>query len=250
MKLPLDKLAEVPHDARMIEAIEHLLTLQDKDQRLRSFRHELAAVPVEIAAKQRLIAEAAARLEAARTRAKEIEVQKKTMEVEVASKREQVNRYKTQQMQTRKNEEFSALAHEIETVEKAISGIEDQELELMEEAETLKPAIAAAEQTHEADKSKYDAQIAGLVEKEANLNSRITDLEQTRQAASAAIDEDLLERYQRLFHTKNSAAVVALEHDVCTGCHMKVTTQTSVELRAEKSIVSCPQCGRILFGEK
>ncbi|MFA7346048.1 MAG: C4-type zinc ribbon domain-containing protein [Terrimicrobiaceae bacterium] len=231
----------------MIEAIEKLLATQDKDRRLRTFRAELAAIPAEKAAKERLIAEAAARLENARTRAKEIEVQKKSLEVDAASQRDQIARYKTQQMQTRKNEEFSALSHEIETVEKSITRIEDREIELMEEAEALRPQISSAEQTCAADKARYEAQIANLGEKEANLKSRISELEDARQKAAAEIEEDLLDRYNRLFQTKNAAAVVALEHEVCTGCHMKVTTQTSVELRAGKTIISCPQCGRILF---
>jgi len=231
----------------MIEAIEKLLAIQDKDQRLRTFRTELGAIPAEKSAKERLIAEAAARLENARSRAKEIEVQKKSLEVEAASKREQIARYKTQQMQTRKNEEFSALAHEIETVEKSVTQIEDREIELMEEAEALRPQISSAEQTCAADKARYAAQIANLGEKETNLKTRISEIEEARKTSAAEIDEDLLDRYNRLFQTKNAAAVVALEHEVCTGCHMKVTTQTSVELRAEKSIISCPQCGRILF---
>jgi len=230
----------------MTEIIAKLLSLQDKDQRLRTLRTELDALPAEKATKERLIAEAAARLDQARTRSKEIEVQKKTLEVEAAAKREQIAKYKTQQMQTRKNEEFSALSHEIEGVEKAVSTIEDREIELMEEAELLKPQIAAAEQAYQQDKSKFEGQITVLAEKTGNLNARIAELETARTAAAAEIDEDELDRYERLFRTKNGLAVVALEHDVCTGCHMKVTTQTSVELRAEKSIVSCPQCGRIL----
>jgi predicted nucleic acid-binding Zn-ribbon protein len=231
----------------MIEDIEKLLALQDKDQRLRTFRVELNALPGEKAAKERLIAEAAARLETARTRAKEIEVEKKSLQIDAASKREQINKYKTQQMQTRKNEEFTALAHEIEGAGKIVSQLEDREIELMEEAELLKPRILSAEQTHAAEKSKYEAQIAALAEKDANLKTRISELEEARKKSAAELDEDLLERYERLFETKHGAAVVGLEHEVCTGCHMKVTTQTAVELRAEKSIVSCPQCGRILF---
>lgn len=231
----------------MLEAIEKLLAIQDKDQRIRTFRIELAALPKEKAAKERLIAEAAARLDNARSRAKEIEVRKKSLEVEAAAKRGQIDRYKTQQTQTRKNEEFSALAHEIEAAEKVIIQLEDKEIDLMEEAESLKPEITAAEQTHAADKTKYEGQIANLVEKEGNLTARIAEMESARQQAVNDIEEDLLGLYDRLFQTKNATAIVALEHEVCTGCHMKVTAQTSVELRAEKSIVSCPQCGRILF---
>lgn len=231
----------------MTETIADLLALQDKDQRLRTLRTELEALPAEKAAKERLIAEAAARLEAARARSREIEVQKKSLEVEAAAKREQIARYRTQQMQTRKNEEFTALAHEIEGAEKVVTEIEDRELVLMEEAEALRPQIAAAEQTYQSEKLKYDGQIAVLGDKAENLKSRIAELEAARVAAAAAVEEDLLDRYDRLFRTKGGTAVVALEHDVCTGCHMKVMTQTTVELRGEKSIVSCPQCGRILY---
>ncbi len=230
----------------MIESIATLLALQDKDQRMRTLRHELDALPEEKAAKQRLIAAAAGRLELSKHRAKEIEVAKKALEVEASAKRDQIARYKNQQLQTRKNEEFSALAHEIATAEKAVSDVEDRELVLMEEAEALRPEIAAAEQAHREDKSKLESQIAVLAEKSVNLAARIADLEAARTTAAAGVDEDLLDRYSRLFATKNGLAVVALEHDVCTGCHMKVTTQTAVELRGGKSIVACPQCGRIL----
>ena len=61
------------------------------------------------------------------------------------------------------------------------------------------------------------------------------------------MDEDLLDLFSRLFVSKGDAAVVALEHDVCTGCHMKVTTATSVRVKGGREIVSCEQCGRILY---
>jgi len=107
----------------MLDAIERLLALQDRDQKLRTLRLELQAVPTEIASKQKLIADSAARLDLARTRAKAIEVEKKSLQGEAASKRDQIARYKTQQLQTRKNEEYTALTHEISNVENLIAQI-------------------------------------------------------------------------------------------------------------------------------
>ena len=230
----------------MLEVVENLLALQDRDQRLKTLRQELQAVPTEIASRQKLITDAAERLEASKSRAKAIEVEKKSLAVEADAKRAQIDRYKNQQLQTRKNEEYSALAHEIEAAEKQITAIEDKELVLMEEAESLAPAIAEAEKTFTSEKSRLDGQIATIKEKEGNLSTRISDLEKDRDAATQGIDEDLLERYDRLFQTKNARAVVPVEHDVCSGCHMKVTAQTSLALRSDKELVSCPQCGRIL----
>lgn len=242
----LDKFRGADNDAEMLEAIEKLLALQDRDQKLRTLRLELQAVPNEIASKQKLISDSAARLELARTRAKAIEVEKKSLQVDAAAKRDQIARYKTQQLQTRKNEEYTALTHEIATVEKRISEIEDKELSLMEEAESLAPEIAAADKTHAEEKARLEGQIGLLREKEGNLKKRIEEVLQSRTTALEGIDEELLERYERLFETKNARAVVSVEHDVCTGCHMKITAQTSLALRSDKSITSCPQCGRLL----
>lgn len=230
----------------MLDVLEKLLALQDKDQRLRALHDELKNIPREIAAKEKLIADSAARLDAAKSRAKAIEVEKKTLQVEATAKRELINKYKTQQMQTRKNEEFTAFAHEIASAEKVVSGIEDKELALMEEAEGLKPQIAEAEKTYSEEKSRFDAQIASLKEKTGNVQKRITELDSIRPAALEGIEEDVLERYERLFNNKNGRAVVALENEICSGCHMKVTSQTSLAVRAGKTMTSCPQCGRIL----
>ena len=230
----------------MLEAIEKLLALQDRDQKLRTLRLELQAVPTEVASKQKLIADSAARLDLARTRAKAIEVEKKSLQIDAAAKRDQINRYKTQQLQTRKNEEYTALSHEISNAEKIISGIEDKELALMEEADSLAPQIALADKTHTDEKVRLEDQIALLREKEGNLKIRIEEVQKSRSTSIEGIDEELLERYERLFETKNARAVVAVEHDVCTGCHMKITAQTSLALRSDKSVISCPQCGRLL----
>jgi len=242
----LDKIHAPLQSSEMLEAIEKLLALQDRDQRLRTLRLELQSIPAEIASKQKLVQDAANRLDAARSRSKAIEVEKKALEVEIAAKRDQIARYKNQQLQTRKNEEYSALSHEIANAERAISAIEDKELVLMEEAEGLAPQLAAADKAHAEDKAKYDAQIATIREKEGNLKARIDEMAAGRAALLEGVDEDLVERYDRLFETKNARAVVAVEHDVCTGCHMKVTAQTSLALRSDKGLVSCPQCGRLL----
>ncbi len=231
----------------MLDEIENLLALQDRDQRLRAFQNELARLPDEKKSWEKQLADSAARLDKAKTRAREIEVEKKNLQIEEQTKRDAIARYRQQQLQTRKNEEYSALAHEIEAAEKAIAGLEDRELELMEEAERLRPEIDTAEKTHASEKSKVEQMLAGLVEKKSNLDARIAELSTERARFTEGADEDVLERYGRLFKTKNGIAIAPLEHEVCMGCHMKVTTQTVFQLKAGKEIIHCPQCGRILY---
>jgi predicted nucleic acid-binding Zn-ribbon protein len=231
----------------MLDVIEKLLALQDRDQRLRAFQTELSHIPDERKSREKQIADSAARLELSKTRVKQIEVDKRNLEGEAQTKRDAIARYKQQQLQTRKNEEYAALAHEIEAAEKSIFSIEDRELELMDEAETLKPAVAEAEKVHEAEKAKIEQILASLTEKKTNLEARITELKNDRTRLTEGIDEDVLERYERLFKTKQGSAVVPLEHEVCMGCHMKVTSQTAIQVKAQKDVVHCPQCGRMLY---
>ncbi len=231
----------------MLEVIEKLLAIQDRDQRLRTFQTELASIPDERKTREKQIADSAARLDQAKTRVRGIEAEKKTLEIEAQAKRDAITRYKSQQLQTRKNEEYSALGHEIDAAEKVIVSIEDKELDLMQEADELKPQIAVAEKTFTEEKAKIEQVLAGLDQKKKNLDDRIAELKAERAKMVEGIDEDVLDRYERLFKTKHGAAIVPLEHEVCMGCHMKVTTQTVVQVKAQKEVEHCPQCGRILY---
>ncbi len=117
----------------------------------------------------------------------------------------------------------------------------------MEQADVLKAQIAAEERQTAAAKDSIAKQIANLEAKQATLTDRLEELKREKEELAARVDEDLLDRFNRLFASKGDAAVVALEHDVCTGCHMKITTQTAVRVKGGKEIVSCEQCGRILY---
>ncbi len=231
----------------MLDVIEKLLTLQDRDQRLRTFQTELAHLPEERKTREKQLAESAVQLEQARTRAKEIEIEKRKLEMEVRAKQDPIARYKQQQLQTRRNEEYAALAHEIEAAEKAITSLEDRELDLMEELEKLAPEIASAERIHAEERKKLEHLLSALETRKSNLEARLRDLKDEHERLAKALDENVRDLYLHLFKTKHGTAVVTLEHEVCMGCHMKVTAQTVVQVRAAKHIVHCPQCGRILY---
>jgi predicted nucleic acid-binding Zn-ribbon protein len=165
----------------------------------------------------------------------------------VGTRAESIARLKTQQYQTRKNDEFRAIGHEIERYENEIRKLEDQELELMIEADKLKAEVEVADKSARATKESIARQLADLESKSKALGSQQQELESERQALAAQIDDDVLDQFERLFNSKGDAAVVAVEHGVCTGCHMKITTATAASVKAGKEIVNCENCGRILY---
>jgi len=226
--------------------VEQLLILQDRDKKIRALERELAQAPAERTAFEKRISDIETRLDRAKTRVKEIEVERKRFELDVNTKREKINRFKTQQLETRKNEEYQALTNEIGRFEKDIEEVEDRELELMEEAESLKPTVQAAEAEAAATRKQVEQQRIDLEAKLKALQEQSDTLKSDRQKLTEGLDEDLLYRYDRIFQGKGEA-VVGLEHQVCMGCHMKITTQTVVRVRGGQEVVGCDQCGRILF---
>jgi predicted nucleic acid-binding Zn-ribbon protein len=186
-------------------------------------------------------------VETFKQKARQVEMDRKKLELDVGTRTETISRLKTQQYQTRKNDEFQAIGHEIERYENEIRKIEDEELELMVEADKLKADLGVEEKKSATVKESVARQKGDLESKSKTLQSRLEELTKERVEISGKIDEDLLGRFERLFKSKGDAVVVALEHEVCTGCHMKVTTQTAHRAKAGKEIVSCENCGRILY---
>ena len=231
----------------MLPSIERLLILQDRDQKLRILRLELKNLPAERAALESNLATGSTQLTAAKEKARNVEIEKMKLEVEAQAKRDSIAKFRTQQFQTRKNEEFQALTNEIKHFETDIEKIEDREIELMEEAERVKVQVADAEKAHSLTKAHFDRQIAEIQSKVTAIEASVAELETEREKLTEGIDEDLLYQYNKLFANKGGLAVVALEHETCMGCHMKLTTQTAVRVKGSREILNCEQCGRLLY---
>jgi uncharacterized protein len=230
----------------MLPEIEKLLVLQDRDRKIRTLKQELKLGPLEKKEMDDKLAAALKDLEAVRQKGREIEVERKKLENEAQSKRDSIAKFQTQKFQTRKNEEFQALNNEIKRFEGDIQGIEDRELDLMENAEKVKTLMAETDRQTQATKTLVARQITDLAGKTQAVTHQLKELEAERASLADGIDEDLLDTFNRLF-TNKTEAVVPLEHEVCMGCHMRVTTQTAVRVKSRREIVHCEHCGRILY---
>jgi uncharacterized protein len=227
--------------------LEQLLVLQDRQQKIRQIQMEIETIPLRRKSLEAQLAASASAVDVLKHKTRQIEVDRKKLELDVGTRTESIARFKTQQYQTRKNDEFQALGHEIERFENEIRKIEDEELELMMQADKVKIELAEEEKKAAGVRESITRQTADLDEKSKALESRLEELTRERAELAEKIDEDLLGLFERLFKSKGDAAIVAIEHGVCTGCHMKVTSATAAGARAGKEIVSCENCGRILY---
>ena len=231
----------------MLDAIEKLLILQDRDRKVTLLRAELEALGPQRQMSQTRVAGAQAASEALKLRARHLEADRKKLELEVETQKQHIERYSLQQYQTKKNEEYRALAHEIQLAREAIVKLEDQQLELMEQAELAHREVLAAQHSQEEIQQLTSKQQSDLATREATLRQELQQIEADRDGLTAGIEVDVLLRYERLRKTKGEKVIVGVAHGVCGGCHMRLPAQILVSCQADQEIVTCINCGRLLY---
>ena len=231
----------------MLDTIEKLLVLQDCDRHILQVQSELSRIQPESQMVSSRASSAQAGLDAAKDRVKHIESDRKKLELEVESKKTQIEKYALQQFQTKKNDEYRALAHEIDGCKQAITKLDDQQIELMEKAEAAQKDVAAANAVAAEARKATDSQLADIAKRGENLKKELTELESKRAQLLSVVDESARSRYERLLKNKGATVVVGVQHGVCGGCHMKLPTQILVSCQAQEELVSCINCGRILY---
>jgi uncharacterized protein len=231
----------------MLDVIEKLLVLQDRDRKIVRVKEELTHIPLERRQLETKLAGAQAQLDAGKNRVKQIESDRKKLELDVDAKKQLIDKYSLQQFQTKKNEEYRALAHEIEMCKEVITKLDDQQLELMEQAEAAQKVVASASVAAAEARKALESRLADLAAREQNLQKELSTLDSNRSGLAEAVDPAVRSKYERLFKQKGQNVVVGIQHGVCGGCHMQLSRATVVACQAEQEIVTCTNCGRILY---
>ncbi|WP_035604363.1 C4-type zinc ribbon domain-containing protein [Haloferula sp. BvORR071] len=234
----------------MSPAIQALLLLQDRDRRLRGMAEDLEKIPKDEArAKDRLAGDTAA-VKKCRDDLMANEVEIKKVELDVGTRRTTIARLKTQQFETRKNDEYQALGHEVTRYEKDIDSLETKELELMERADALRGELATAEAALAKTKQRVDEDLNQLAERRKRVEAELVEVRAERERLAAAAPEAQLPLYERLLKTKNGIAVVPSIAGKCGGCHIKLVASTMVKVNQGLDGVQCESCGRLLYTEE
>ena len=233
--------------ALMNENIRQLLILQDRDMKFSRLEDELESLDPERQSAKRDSLNRQQVYEEAKQHLVKLEVRRKDLDNDVEAKKTQINKYAQQQLETRKNEEYTALGREIDHAKEIIAKIEDEELELLVEIDAYKPKIEEAKGIAEEAKAHEVATLADFDEREKNIEKELEALEDERDALIDKLDSKLVRHYERLLETKSGKVVVGVDHGICSGCHMKLQAQTLVDAKSGRDMVTCTNCGRLLY---
>jgi predicted nucleic acid-binding Zn-ribbon protein len=233
-------------------ALEKLLILQDREMKRTTLDGQLKAIPAEIASVERTIASEKAAIDAARTEWRELESRKKLLETEIGSAEQRVATYRTQQLAVRKNDEYQALGHQIETTRAEIGELEAKELAVMYEIDAAKKRFADAELVLKQNIAGNEARIANYHHKTASLAEELKGVRTEVERARAEVEPASLRVFDRMLY-RGLPVVVPVRGGKCGGCHLKVSNEAESASRgstAGKEMATCDQCGRIVYWER
>jgi predicted RNase H-like nuclease (RuvC/YqgF family) len=97
----------------MQKIIEQLLVLQDRDRQILRVTQELAHISPERDSRHARAAVTQDQLTAAKNRTKQIEAERKHLDLEIEAQKTRIEKYANQQLQTRKNEEYKLLPRKL-----------------------------------------------------------------------------------------------------------------------------------------
>jgi predicted nucleic acid-binding Zn-ribbon protein len=233
------------------EWIQDLLILQDRDQRCDNIERQLAIIPLEVKKDEASIAELKAALLSREEELKAMEGLRMAKEGEIEDAEAVLLKYKTQQMQVKKNEEYAALETEITNLQERISSFEDEELQLMEDLDAGAKALAEFKKETEDQINTYELHIQRLGASREGFQSELAEAQAAVKAAEEGIQPDVLEQYRYVKgQVKRPPVVVALEQSRCQGCHLKVSADVESTARRGNELVRCDSCGRILYWDR
>jgi uncharacterized protein len=227
-------------------ALPALLILQDRDLVRRGLETQLQAVPRDVAAVEAKIASERQAIETAKAELRELEAKRKGLEGDIRAAEEKLAKYRTQQAAVRKNDEFQALGHEIETMQTQIGELEGRELEVMFAIDEARERFIAAEAQLKQNISGHESRLRTLHERDTNLRSETAAAQQAIESARAHVPEPVRRLYDRIA-ARQMPAVVPLRGGKCGGCHLKVSSEIDDQARKAEEMVTCDQCGRIVW---
>ena len=229
-----------------------LLDIQKLDSRAAQLRHQRSHLPelTEIAtleAERRAIGdqERDARIVVDDLSAEQA---KADSEVETVKARRERDRSRMDAGLVTNPKDLERMQHELVSLERRISSLEDAELEIMEKLEGAQQVLDGLG-IRAAD---IDARLAELGEarddKQREIDAELATVTGERGPAATAIPADLMALYERLRESKGGVGAAHLRARQCGGCQLTLDASEISRIRSAQpdEVIRCEECQRIL----
>lgn len=188
--------------------------------------------------------------EAAAETCRELEIEQKTRELELQTNQESRVRKEAQLLTIKNEKEYEATMAEIESLDRKNSRHESRLLEIMEGIETQTKTKEEKEQEFTQKTDQFKDELEKLAEREKGLSERLEAAKKITHSVADKMSPDLLQRFLRIFKSKQGMAVVPANNGHCGGCNIVLTPRLMQLVRRGQDLVQCESCQRFLYWEQ
>lgn len=146
--------------------------------------------------------------------------------------------------------ELNALQQEVQNLRAQQARQEEKALEMMEAAEDLRAAAERKAQAVQSAEQAWEIANAAGVMRRDQLTEKLQALRDRRAELTAALDGELVKRYEGMRKTKQGRVVSKVEQNSCQWCRVILTPSELQRVRISTELQTCSNCGRILYYDR
>ena len=144
--------------------------------------------------------------------------------------------------------ELESLQHEIATLGRRQSDLEDVVLEVMERLESVQQRLKELTAEQEAAQTRATELTAHRDTTTAEIDAEVDGLRTQRETQAGSLDADLVTLYEKIRAQQAGIGAAELKQRRCTGCRLELNNVEINRLRAaeDDEVLRCEECRRIL----
>jgi hypothetical protein len=173
--------------------------------------------------------------------------QGRDIEREIQDLEVKINKSQQKLSQIKSNKEYTAALKEIDDLKFMKESTEDKALEIMESIEEKEKELAKMEKDLKAHREDCEKMKRDILKEAEELEREIVELKKERIECERSVEQELLDRYNFLMERRDGQAISPVIKGVCQTCHMGIPPQKFIELIKGESLMTCPNCNRIIY---
>ncbi len=144
--------------------------------------------------------------------------------------------------------DLERMQHELESLERRITSLEDEELEVMATVEDAQRTLDSLTGQVAAADERLSLLASSRDEKASGIDQELKQIEADRAPAVEGLPADLLALYDKLRAAKGGVGAAALRARQCGGCRLTIDNAELEVIRQKPvdEVVRCEECQRIL----
>ncbi len=145
------------------------------------------------------------------------------------------------------NKEYQLFLREVDDNKKRKDSLETELIEHLDEKEKMEGIVQESEKEYKLLEAQIDSEQKEIEKKTIEDREMLDEHLENQTKIGKALDTSLMNRFNKISKMNQGLAVVNVKNEVCMGCYMNIPPQLYIEVQRGKSLISCPQCSRILY---